>query len=359
MQMSRGTREGLLKLRPNERPLVITRSTYAGGQRYSAVWTGDNTSTWDHLVMSVPEIMGMGLSGLALAGADIGGFAGGGASPELYARWLETGVFYPYCRTHVEIGAPSQEPWSYGSRLERINRQSIELRYRLLPYLYNAFHQTSETGLPVMRALLLDYPDDPDAVGQNNEFLFGDDLLVSPVVKDRRSRWGAYLPKGVWYDFWTDRRYAGPAGVEVGAPLDRIPVFVRGGAILPTRPVVQYVSQAPIDPLTFEIYPLGPGDASSRDYYEDDGLSFDFEHGVSLRQKITVEPSRDALEIRMTARQGSYAPPTRSLLFKIHVERKEPSGVTADGQALEHQSSTETLERRGPAGRTTRMGIRS
>jgi alpha-glucosidase len=162
-------------------------------------------------------------------------------------------VFYPYCRTHVEMGAPSQEPWSYGNRLERINRQSIELRYRLLLYLYNIFHQTSETGLPVMRALLLDYPDDPDAVGQNNEFLFGDDLLVSPVVKDGRAHWRVYLPKGVWYDFWTGRRYAGPAGVEVGAPLDRIPVFVRRGAILPTRPVVQYVSQAAFDPLTFEI----------------------------------------------------------------------------------------------------------
>jgi alpha-glucosidase len=347
MQMSRGTREGLLKVKPNERPLVITRATYAGGQRYSAVWTGDNSSTWDHLALSVPEILGMGLSGLALAGADIGGFAGGGASPELYTRWLETGVFYPYCRTHVELGAPSQEPWSFGNRLEDINRRSIELRYRLLPYVYNAFHETSETGLPVMRALLLDFPGDPQAVNQNNEFLFGDDLLVSPVVKDKRIHWGAYLPKGIWYDFWTDRRYIGPADVEVSAPLNRIPVFVRDGAIIPTRPVVQYVGQAPIDPLTFEIYPLGPGGASSRDYYEDDGLSFDFEHGVSLRQKISVDRSRDAIEIRMTAREGSYSPPSRALVFSIHAERREPSGVTADGRTIEQQPATEALQKAG------------
>jgi len=342
MQMSRATREGLLRAKPNERPLVITRATYAGGQRYSAVWTGDNSSTWEHLGMSVPEIMGMGLSGLALAGADIGGFAGG-ASPELYTRWLETGVFYPYCRTHVEFGAPSQEPWSYGNRLEAINRQSIELRYRLLPYLYNAFRETSQTGLPVMRALLLDYPDDADAVNQNYEFLFGDDLLVAPVLKDGQIRGGAYLPKGVWYDYWRDRRYTGPAGAGVAAPLGHIPLFVRGGAIIPTRPVVQYTGEAPINPLTFEIYPLAADEASSRDYYEDDGISFDYEHGAWLKQKVSVAPSQDAVEIKLTAREGSYTPPSRALLFKVHAERVEPSGVTSDGQALARQGSLEGL----------------
>ena len=342
MQMSRATQEGLLKLKPNERPLVITRATYAGGQRYSAVWTGDNSSTWDHLSISLPEIMGLGLSGLALAGADIGGFAGGGPAPELYARWLEAGVFYPYCRTHTEFGDPNQDPWSYGNRIEGINRQSIELRYRLLPYLYNAFRETSETGLPVMRALLLDFPDDTKAVDQNDEFLFGDDLLVAPVLKSGEIRRDVYLPKGVWYDFWSDRRYTGPAGIVVDAPLERIPMFVRGGAIVPTRPVVEYVSQAPLDPLTFEIYPGGP---SSRDYYEDDGISFDFKHGLSLQQKISIEPRRDAIEIRLTARQGSYTPPPRALLFKIHAERQEPSSVTADGQVLERQSSIEALQK--------------
>ena len=347
MEMSRGTRDGMLKARPNERPLVITRDTYAGGQRYSAVWTGDNSSTWEHLALSTPEIMGMGLSGLALAGADIGGFAGGGASPELYTRWLETGVFYPYCRTHVEFGAPNQEPWSFGNRLEEINRRSIELRYRLLPYLYNAYRESSETGLPVMRALLLDYPGDAAAVSQDQEFLFGDDLLVAPVTKDHAIGRAVYLPKGTWYDLRTGHRYAGPANVEAEAPLDRIPVFVRGGAIIPTRPVVQYVGEAPINPLTFEIYPLEAGGSSSRDYYEDDGLSFDFEHGLSLRQKVTVESSRAALEIRMTAREGSYSPPARALLFKIRAERREPAGITADGQALERQASAEALEKAG------------
>jgi alpha-glucosidase len=259
-------------------------------------------------------------------------------------RWLETGVFYPYCRTHVEYDSPSQEPWSYGNREEEINRSSIELRYRLLPYLYNAFRQNSETGIPVMRALLLDYPDDPAAVSQDYEFLFGDDLLVSPVVKQGRTRWQTYLPKGDWYDFWTGWRYTGPTGVSASAPLDHVPLYVRAGAILPTRPVVQYVSEAPIDPLTFEIYPLA-GAASSRDYYEDDGISFDFEHGVSLRQKISVQPAGDAIDIRVTAREGSYSPPARALIFKIHAERQEASSVTAGGQTLDRQSSSVALEK--------------
>ncbi len=357
MQMSRATHDGILMAKPNERPLVITRATYAGGQRYSAVWTGDNSSTWDHLGLSVPEIMSMGMSGLALAGADIGGFAGGGASPELYTRWLETGVFYPYCRTHVEYGAPSQEPWSYGNKLEAINRKSIELRYRLLPYLYDAFHETSKNGIPVMRALLLDYPGDARAVDQSYEFMFGDDLLVWPVLKDKERSDEAYLPKGTWYDFWTDRRYSGGSEVEVPAPLDRIPVFVRGGAIIPTRQVVEYTDEAPINPLTFEIYPNWPdwtgepgasdttGTASSREYYEDDGISFNFEHGASLHQKITVTLSPGAIDISMTAREGSYTPPARSLVLKVHAERATPADVTAGGELLTRTSSVEALEK--------------
>ncbi len=331
MEMSAGTRQGALQLRPNHRPLVITRATYAGGQRYAAVWTGDNSSTWDHLRISLPELMTMGLSGLALAGADIGGFALS-PSPELYVRWLEAGVFYPYCRTHTAIGTRNQEPWSYGEQLTDINRRSIELRYRLLPYLYNAFHETAETGLPVMRALLLDYPDDPVAVSQDYEFLFGDDLLVAPVVKSDEQAWEVYLPRGDWYDYWNDRRYTGPTRVTVEAPLDRIPVFARGGAIVPTQPVVQYAGQAPIDPLTFEIYPDG---RSSRDYYEDDGETLDFERGIVLRQRLSVvEGSAGGVSIQVTAREGSYTPPARSVAFKVHGQHCAPRGVEVDGRPL-------------------------
>lgn len=344
MLMSEATEEGMVRLRPNERPLVITRDTYAGGQRYAAVWTGDNSSTWDHLRISLPELMGMGLSGLALAGADIGGFALS-PSPELYTRWLEAGIFYPYCRTHTEYGSRNQEPWSYGNRLESINRRSIELRYRLLPYLYNAFRESVDTGLPVMRALLLDYPDDPSAVGQNEEFLFGDDLLVAPVVKDGEDEWNVYLPRGNWYNFWNDHRTAGPANVRVHAPLGRIPIFVRAGALIPTQQVVQYVDEAPINPLAFDVYPLTGGEGHfGRDYYEDDGISFDYQRGGYLREHLQVADARGSIAISVSAREGFYQPPARSFVFRIHAQRHSPSSVAVDDKALDRSTSLEKLQ---------------
>jgi alpha-glucosidase len=341
MLMSEGTKEGMLEARPNDRPLVITRATYAGGQRYAAVWTGDNSSTWEHLRISLRELMTMGLSGLDLAGADIGGFALS-PSPDLYTRWLEAGVFYPYCRTHTSIGTRNQDPWSFGNRREEINRGSIELRYHLLPYLYNAFYQSSQTGLPVMRALLLDFPDDAEAVSQENEFLFGQDLLVAPVVKDGEWAWPVYLPAGSWFDYWSTRTYKGPLHLTVEAPLDRIPLFVRGGAIIPTQEVVQYTEEKPIDPLTFEIYPHGK---SSRDYYEDDGASFKYRQGGFLRRRIGVTPQAGAIQINFSARQGSYTPPRRALQLKVHGLACRPTRVTAAGAALPPDSSVEELSK--------------
>jgi alpha-glucosidase len=332
-----------LDLHPDERPFVLTRDTYAGGQRYAAVWTGDNTSTWDHLRISIRELMNMGLSGLTFAGADIGGFAES-PSPDLYTRWLEAGVFYPFCRTHTSIGTREQDPWAYGIRREDINRRSIDLRYRLLPYLYNAFYQESQTGLPVMRALLLDYPNDPTAVGQNEEFLLGNDLLVAPVVKDGEWEWSVYLPEGRWFDFWSDRAYDGGQSIIVRAPLDRIPLFVRGGAIIPTQQLVQYTGQASIDPLTFEIYPDGD---SAREYYEDDGISFDYQHGAYLKQRISVSGNPSGIAIRISARQGSYQPPARFLVLEVHRVRVRPHQVRVDGESLEPGPSLNAISRTG------------
>jgi alpha-glucosidase len=339
MLESAATRDGMLNVRPHERPLVITRATYAGGQRYAAQWSGDNWGTWDHLRLSMPMLMTMGLSGLQFSGADIGGIFPV-PSPELYTRWLEAGVFTPFCWTHS--GGPGNlEPWAFGNRLEEINRKSIELRYRLLPYLYNALWEASETGLPVMRPLLLDYPDDPVAVQQGDEFLFGNDLLVAPVTKDDDIRREVYLPHGVWYDFWTDRRTAGPKKLTVEAPLDRIPVLVRGGAIVPTQQGVQYSDQAPIDPLTFEIYPDG---TSSREYYEDDGISFDYQRGVRLRQHLTASQQPRGVSVEISAREGSYVPPARSLVLKIHGQRTQPRQVEVEGRELAVRSSLEALQ---------------
>ncbi|MBI5464891.1 MAG: hypothetical protein HY966_08075, partial [Ignavibacteriales bacterium] len=243
MQMARGTFEGVQKLRPNERPFVLTRASYAGGNRYASAWTGDNISSWEHLEMAVPMCLNLSISGQPFVGTDIGGFIGS-PSGELYARWLQLGVFTPLMRTHTEIGSADQEPWSYGKKFESINKKSIQLRYKLLPYIYTQFYNASKTGIPMMRPLGFDYPDDWQASWNGRDFLFGDAFLVAPVLwpdaKKRRLR----LPAGDWFDYWTGKQYTGPNDIEVDAPIDRIPLFVKAGAIIPTQQPVQYSDEA-------------------------------------------------------------------------------------------------------------------
>ena len=339
MLETRATRDGMLRVHPNERPLIITRATYAGGQRYAAEWTGDNWGTWDHLRLSIPMLLGMGLSGLQFSGADIGGISPV-PSPELYTRWLQMGVLTPFTWTHS--GGPGNlEPWAFGNRLENINRDSIELRYHLLPYIYTAFWEASRTGIPIMRPLLLEYPNDWTAVDTNDEYLFGDDLLVAPITKDYDISRAVYLPKGTWFNYWTDRRYIGPTHIEAKAPMERIPLFVRGGAIIPSEQMLQYTGQAPIDPLTFDVYPDG---TSSRQYYEDDGISFAYQHGDYLLQRITATEAVDGVSIEISARKGSFAPSKRSMLMKIHDEEVQPRQVVAGQTTLPRQASVALLQ---------------
>lgn len=346
--MSRATRQGLLLSQPNERPFVITRATYAGGQRYAAQWTGDNLATWEDLRTSLRLIQSMGVSGLVFTGSDVGGFVHIPDS-ELYTRWMEVGAFHPLFVTHNMARWTtdrSVDPWSFGQESETINRSLIELRYRLLPYLYNAFYQSAQTGLPIVRPLVLDYPDDPRVLDETpakelNEFLFGEDLLVAPVVRPGETSRTVYLPKGTWYDFRSERAYAGPATIDVPAPLGVIPLFVRGGAILPLQQVVEFTGQAPIDPLIFEIYPEG---STSREYYEDDGISMDYQRGAYLRERVSVGTGDGLMTIKVTDREGSYIPPARSLLLKVHAQQCSPKAVKLNSQELKPVSTPAALD---------------
>jgi len=333
------TREGMLRVRPNERPFIITRATFAGGQRYAAQWSGDNFGTWDHLRLSMPMLDGMGLSGLQFVGADIGGIVPV-PSPELYTRWMQTGLLTPFAWTH-SLGPGNLEPWGFGNRMEGINRESIKLRYRLLPYIYTVFWQASQTGQPIMRPLLLEYPDDWTAIGTNDEYLFGNDLLVAPIVKDYDEGRSVYLPRGTWYDYWTDRRYVGPVTVGVSAPLDRMPLFVRAGAILPSQQDMQYTDQFPIDPLTLDIYPEG---SSSREYYDDDGITFAYQKGVFLRQTINVENAADRVSIEISDREGSFHLPKRTIVLKVHLQPNEPRTVAVGKMEVARQTSAKAWQ---------------
>jgi alpha-glucosidase len=313
MLMSRGTYEGLARLRPNERPFVLTRATYAGGQRWAAQWPGDNVSDWAHLRATIPMFGGMGISGLPFVGADIGGFVGA-PSPELFTRWIQAGVFYPFMRVHTELGSPDQEPWSYGPKHEAINRRAIERRYELLPHVYNVMHEASVTGVPAFRALLLEYPDDPLTYDRDDEFLFGEDLLVAPVLNERAREREVYLPKGDWYALVGGRRHEGGRSLKVPVTLEDIPIFVRGGAFLFRQPVVQHTGEMAGQPLIATAYPAARSEAW---LYEDDGASLDYQHGVFARRRFAQRREGGRCTIEVGAVEGSYRPAARDLVVDV------------------------------------------
>ena len=249
--MSRATYEGLRHNRPDARPWVLTRSAFVGTQRYAASWMGDNSSWWEHLEMSVAQLASMSLVGVAWSGVDIGGFFEN-SSPELYARWIQLGTFYPFMRTHTCAGTRAQEPWSFGDEVETISREAINWRYRLLPYLYTLAFEAFEHGTPLFRPLVFDFPDDETARFIGDEAMIGSHLLVAPVTRPGLRQRAVYLPEGDWFDFWTGEPVA--AGYTIAdAPLDKIPVFVRGGAVLPLGNIRQSTSE-PLTELTLRVY---------------------------------------------------------------------------------------------------------
>lgn len=321
--MARATYEGVERLRPDARPWVLTRAAYAGTHRYAAAWTGDNVSNWDHYRVSLPMLMSMGLSGQGFCGPDTGGFVGE-PDGELHARWLQAAALFPFCRVHVAatgdvegglvIENRHREPWAFGEEYTALNRASIELRYRLLPYLYTCFEEMARTGAPVMRPLFFEYPEDPKAHGCDDQFLVGRDLLCAPVVRPGAVSREVYLPAGAWFDYHTGHRYEGGMTVEVEAPIDRLPLFVRGGAALPTQPVVQCTDETAGVPLVFRLYPAD-GSASG-EVYEDDGVSMAYRHGAWLRTRVSarVEGGRTIIT---TKSEGAYSSPRPAPRYEV------------------------------------------
>ncbi|MHA1606190.1 MAG: TIM-barrel domain-containing protein [Candidatus Freyarchaeota archaeon] len=317
---------------PDKRTFILTRSGYAGIQRYAATWTGDNMSTWDHILLSVEMLLNLSVSGVPFAGADIGGFGKlafkrpfiARCTPEMYARWIQLGVFYPLCRSHTFKGW-KQEPWVFGENVEKIARTYIKLRYALLPYIYSLFWEHLQTGMPIMRPLFLHYPND-ERCYRGDEFLFGPFILVAPVyVKGARLR-KVYLPKGVWYNYWTGEKHIGPWEGDVEAPLERIPLFVAEGAILPKWPPMSYVGEKKVDELTLEVYP-GNGEFN---LYEDDGESVDSEYAVT---KMACGVFGDRVRLEIGERKGKYNPKRESykVMFRCIDDVKE---VIMDGREV-------------------------
>jgi alpha-glucosidase len=334
MQNVRATYEGLLRLRPHERPFVLTRAAYAGTQRYAASWTGDNTSSWNHLRMMTPSLISLGLSGYPFVGADIGGFAGS-PPPDLLTRWIELGTFTPIFRDHTTKGTLDQEPWVHGPEHEAIRRRYIDLRYQLLPYIYTNVEEMSRTGIPLMRPVFLEYPQAKDFYEEQDtgflpEYLFGRDLLIAPRVTEMLDPLEIEMPPGEWYDYWSGLKVP-RGGIRFSPLLDTVPVYVRAGAIIPQQPVVQYSAQKPDGPLFLRVYP-GPDCAGS--LYQDDGTSFAYQKGDFLRVNYTCEAGPGSVRVKISAQQGSFAPWWSQVQVDVFGIGANPEQVTAGGTAL-------------------------
>ena len=326
--MSRATYEGLERLQPDKRPYVITRAGYAGIQRYSTMWIGDTLSSWDSLALSIPMFQTLGLSGEPFVGGDIGGFIGRG-NGELLVRSYQVSFLAPFCRNHKVIDGYDQEPWRFGKYYEDVIRKFLKLRYELLPFLYTTLEEAHRTGVPVFRPLVLDYQDDPSTYNLDDEFLIGSDLLIAPVLSAGQTRRLVYLPKGVWYDYWSKKRYEGGTMVNIDAPLDTVPMFVRAGAIIPKAPPMNHVNEKPRDPITFEIYADEKGSATTT-LYEDDGTSPAYKTGMLRRTQIRVSRSSAGYRVEVGAAEGKYVPPSRRFVFELKQATGEKQVAVVD-----------------------------
>lgn len=341
--------------RPNERPYALHRNGYAGMQRYASfLWSGDVFSTWETLKTQVPIALNTGLTGIPYWGTDIGGFV---PTPEftaeLYLRWFQFGAFCPLFRCHGRAWK-LRLPWGWNTgdpgpteinnykgaavpdasqlhdaRVEMICRKYLELRYCMLPYIYSAVRECATTGMPIMRALWLHFPDDPKAVLCGDEYMWGRNLLVAPVVEKGAATRQIYLPRGGWYDFWTGERVDGGRQIERKVDLETIPIYVRAGSLLPLGPVKQYVSEKVDEPLSLSVY---PGADASFLLYEDDGSSFNYRKGEWMGIQMAWNDTARKLHLQLASGSRMLPPERRAINVKLG---DKTQSVTFEGKPIE------------------------
>lgn len=306
MLETEATRDGMLAANPGKRPFVLTRASFLGGQRYATTWTGDNASTWEHFKMSIPMVMGLGLSGQPFAGPDIGGFIDK-ADAELWGHWIAVGAFYPFTRAHACHGTPDKEPWAFGQEVENAARTALERRYRLIPYLYTNIYESSLSGLPVMCPVFFTDAKDPSLRAEQQAFLCGGDLLVVPRwAKDPR------LPKGIW-------RTVSLVGENSTTDKFQPDLKIRGGAIVPLGKVIQSTNEESLDPLTLLVC-LNDGGTADGTLYEDAGDGFGYKDGDFLLTSYHAEKRGNDVVVRMARSDGKRARQKRNVAVEIVTE---------------------------------------
>lgn len=313
--MAKATYKGI-KENTSERPFIITRAAYSGSQKYTTFWTGDNQSLWIHLQMAIPMLCNMSLSGLSFIGTDIGGF-GGDVTKELLCRWAEVGAYFPLCRNHSSMMTRDQEPFAFDEETIQIYKHALQIRYELIPYYYDLFYQGEKTGLPVLRPLVLNYQEDKETYNQNDQFMIGDNILVSPVLESGKTKKMVYLPSGKWYVLNTNKIYKEGYHV-IDAPLGVCPTFVKMGSIIPTYQNVKNLNKQ-ITNLTVDIYP-----GKNTKYYHlyDDGKTFNYQNGIKTVYEFALKSNE--IKINVEDNYQKY----QTITYQIYKNIKD---ITIDG----------------------------
>ena len=331
MQMARATYHGLKKFSYPKRPFVITRSAYSGTQRYTSTWTGDNVASWDHLSIANAQAQRMCMSGFSFVGSDIGGFAEQ-PNGELFTRWIQLGVFHPFCRVHSSGDHGDQEPYSFDSNVTNIVRKFIEIRYQLLPYLYTSFWKYAKEGVPILKSLVLFDQDDPHTHYRNDEFIFGDKILVCPILEPNAKGRRMYLPRGNWYNFWNNEVVKGGNEIWVDADIDSMPIYIKEGAVIPKYPVQQYVGEKNIEQLKLDVYyKLGK---ELSEVYEDGHDGYDYKKGRYSLRNFNLVGKKNALTIQQF-KSGKYFTSYNTFKIRIHGLPFEIEKVEVDNEVID------------------------
>lgn len=291
-EMSRCSKEAQEELHPNERGFSMTRATYAGGQRYSSVWTGDNMSLWSQMRMSISMNANLGISGFSFVGNDVSGF-GLDSSEELFIRWMEMGPFIPIFRNHSNMYTRRQEPWAFGPRAEKIAKKSIELRYELLPYIYDLYYISHKEGLPIFRPMIMEYEKDMNLLNMREQFMLGENMIVAPVLYEGERSKTVYLPKGIWFNYFTMEKLQGGKWYKLPCELDEILVFVKEGSIIPTyNKKFRNVKERPKN-ILLKVF----GENAKGFHYNDDGHTMEYLEGKYTYMDIKVVDGKEELKL--------------------------------------------------------------
>lgn len=335
------TWDGALRAVPGRRPFLLTRAGFAGIQRFAAVWTGDAASSFEALRMTLPMLLGLGLSGVPFAGSDVGGWTGF-ASPELFARWMAVGSVSPFFRGHVQQGTPDHEPWAFGAEVEDISRIHLKQRYRWLPYLYSLMWEASRTGAPVLRPLVHEFQDDPGTWDVADEAMLGPWLLVAPVLDPGAGERSVVLPPGRFLEWRSGAVWEGPSVVVVDLTLQALPVYLREGGIVPGGPDMRFSDEAPLDPLTLDVFP-GPHETQFI-LVEDDGISTAFESGDYAATRFRVQATPTGALLQADPRAGAFVLGDRRVRVRVRPVDKEVASVVLDGSPVPPATSLEELD---------------